>query len=63
MLLSLFHRSRKEQKRPRLGQKCIAFWVPEARKRSLYDRAKQEKKTIQALLNELVRDYLKGRAE
>jgi hypothetical protein len=61
MLLSRFHRSRKEQKRPRLGQKCIAFWVPEARKRALYDRAKKERRTIQALLNELIKNYLERR--
>jgi hypothetical protein len=62
MLFSRFHRSRKEQKKPRLGQKCIAFWVPEARKTALYDRVKQEKKTVQALLNELIKDYLDRRA-
>jgi hypothetical protein len=61
MAFSLLRRTAKLQKNPRLGRKCVVFWIPETRKRALYDRAKLEKKTIQSILNELVRNYLEGR--
>jgi hypothetical protein len=51
----------KQRKTPRLGRKCVAFWIPEARKTALYERAKQENKTVQALLNEIVRNHLESR--
>jgi len=61
MAISFFRRMAKQRKTPRLGRKCVAFWIPEARKTALYERAKQENKTVQALLNEIVRNHLESR--
>lgn len=62
MALPFLRRMANQRKNPRLGRKCVVFWIPEARKTELYDRAKHEGKTVQALLNEIIKNYLYGRA-
>jgi len=62
MAMPFLHRMARQHKSPRLGRKCVVFWIPEARKTELYDRAKHARTTVQALLNEIIKDYLCGRA-
>ena len=58
MALPFLRRMAKQHKKPRLGRKGVLIWIPEAWKADLYDRARQAGKSVQALFDEIIKDFL-----